>query len=64
MTIFLMMVVNPGVQEKAQAQIDAVVGRDRLPSIDDRPLLPYIDAIFRESLRYSPVAPLCGYFVP
>jgi len=58
MTFFLMMVVNQGAQEKAQAEIDAVVGKDRLPTIDDRPLLPYLDAIFREILRYSPVAPL------
>jgi cytochrome P450 len=57
-----MMVVNQGAQEKAQAEIDAVVGKDRLPTIDDRPLLPYLDAIFREILRYSPVAPLCKPF--
>ena len=59
MAFFLMMVVNPAVQGKAQEQIDAVVGRDRLPTEEDRPLLPFIDAIFREVLRYSPVAPLC-----
>ncbi|KAF8123434.1 cytochrome P450 [Boletus edulis] len=58
LAFFLMMLVNPAVQEKAQAQIDAVVGRDRLPGMDDRPSLPYIDAIFRETLRYSPIAPL------
>ncbi|KAF8129485.1 cytochrome P450 [Boletus edulis] len=58
MTFFLMMVVNPVAQEKAQAQIDAVVGRDRLPGMEDRPLLPFIDAIFRETIRYSPIAPL------
>ena len=56
---FLMMVVHPAVQEKAQAEIDAVVGKDRLPSIDDRPLLPFIDAIYREVLRYTPIVPLC-----
>ena len=59
MTFFLMMVVHPAVQEKAQAEIDAVVGKDKLPTMDDRPLLPYIDAIFREILRYSPIVPLC-----
>ena len=58
MTFFLMMVVHPAIQDKAQAQIDAVVGKDRLPSIEDRPLLPFIDAIFREVLRYNPI-PLC-----
>lgn len=54
----LMMVVNPEAQKKAQAQIDAVVGGNRLPMIDDRPLLPYVDAILRETLRCCPVVPL------
>lgn len=60
MTFFLMMVVHQGVQEKARAEIDAVVGKDRLPTIDDRPSLPFLDAIFREMLRYNIIAPLCG----
>lgn len=59
MTFFLMMALNPEAQTKAQAQIDVVVGKDRLPTAADRPMLPFIDAIFRETLRYSPVAPLC-----
>ncbi|KAN0084465.1 Cytochrome P450, partial [Tylopilus felleus] len=58
MTFFLMMVVHQEVQEKVQVEIDAVVGRDRLPTIDDRPSLPFLDAIFREILRYNPVVPL------
>ncbi|KAN0084483.1 Cytochrome P450 [Tylopilus felleus] len=58
MTFFLMMVLNPAVQEKAQAEIDLVLGGDRLPTIDDRPSLPYIDAILREVYRYNPVLPL------
>jgi len=58
MTFFLMMVVHPAVQEKAQAEIDTVVGMDRLPTMDDRPLLPYLGAVFREILRYNPVVPL------
>ena len=59
MTFFLMMVVNPEVQEKAQAQIDALLGDTRLPTLEDRPFLPFIDAVFWETLRYSPVVPLC-----
>jgi len=59
MMIFLMMVLNPAVQEKAQAQIDAVVGKGRLPGIDDRSLLPLIDAILWETLRCNPITPLC-----
>ncbi|KAF9235570.1 cytochrome P450 [Melanogaster broomeanus] len=46
--------------EKAQAQIDEVVGKDRLPTLNDRASLPYVDAILRETLRFSPPAPLCA----
>ena len=59
MTFFLLMVVHQDVQEKVQAEIDAVVGKGRLPTIDDRPLLPYLDAVFLEMYRYNPIAPLC-----
>lgn len=64
MTFFLMMVVHQEAQAKAQAQIDAVVGQDRLPTINDRSSLPWIDAIFRETIRYSPVGPLCELLRP
>lgn len=59
MTFFLLIMLNPKAQEKAQAQIDEVVGKNRLPTLKDRPLLPIVDAVIWESLRYSPVAPLC-----
>jgi cytochrome P450 len=52
------MVLYPEVQRKAQAEIDAVVGRDRLPDFRDRPLLPYVSAILEEALRWHPVLPL------
>lgn len=47
------------VQAKGQAEIDSVIGAtSRLPEFDDRPLLPYVDAILRELLRWIPVVPL------
>lgn len=46
------MVLHPEVQKEAQAEIDAVVGHDRLPDFNDRPSLPYIDRIVQETLRY------------
>ena len=42
------MIRNPEVQKRAQAEIDAVVGTDRLPNFDDRKSLPYVEAVFRE----------------
>ncbi len=46
------MVLHSEVQDKAQAQIDAVVGPERLPTIEDRESLPYIDHILQETMRY------------
>ncbi|KAG2114147.1 cytochrome P450 [Suillus discolor] len=76
-TIFaLAMVLYPGVQRRAQAEIDSVVGRDRLPTFEDRTSLPYIESVLRETLRWQPIVPLGvahvttsddtydGYFIP
>jgi len=52
------MILFPEVQEKAQAEIDSVVGKDRLPTFDDRDALPYIEAIICETLRWNPPVPL------
>lgn len=46
---------NPGVVEKAQAELDAVVG-DRVPTMQDLPNLPYNEQIVKEALRMYPPA--------
>ncbi|KAJ7139636.1 cytochrome P450 [Mycena epipterygia] len=46
------------VQRRAQAEIDSVIGSDRLPNMNDRPLLPYVAALIREVYRINAVAPL------
>ena len=51
------MIAFPEVQRRAQAEIDAIVGRDRLPTFADAPRLPYVQAIIREILRYRPPMP-------
>lgn len=58
------MVLHPAVQVKAQAELDAVIGSGRLPDYNDRPSLPYINAIVKEVLRWNPVAPLGDYSPP
>ncbi|KAF8444949.1 cytochrome P450 [Boletus edulis BED1] len=57
-SFFLAMILFPEVQAKAQAELDAVVGSERLPSFNDRDFLPYINAICKEVLRWHTVAPL------
>jgi cytochrome P450 len=51
------MLLNPDAQLRAQAEIDEVVGRDRLPTLADRARLPYLGACIKESLRWHPVGP-------
>ena len=52
------MITFPEIQRRAQAEVDAVVGRDRLPTFADAPRLPYVRAIIEEVLRLRPVVPL------
>lgn len=52
------MTLYPEAQKKAQAEIDAVVGRNRLPTLADRASLPYVEALVKEVFRWQPVGPL------
>ncbi|KAG7439041.1 cytochrome P450 [Guyanagaster necrorhizus] len=77
LSTMLAFLLYPEVQAKAQAELDAVVGHGtRLPNFDDRPQLPYIDAIVLEAMRWNSVVPLGvahrtmkedvyrGYYIP
>jgi len=48
----------PDVQRKAQTEVDRIVGSGRLPTLADRASLPYVEAIYREVLRWRPPQPL------
>jgi cytochrome P450 len=52
------MILYPDVQKRVQAELDAVVGRKRLPMFEDRASLPYLEATIKESLRFHPPTPL------
>lgn len=66
--------MNPVAQDRAQEEIDRVVGTDRLPTFDDEPNL--VSAISKEVFRWQQVAPFAiphrlmeddvynGYFLP
>lgn len=48
-----MMALHPEVAAKAQKEIDSVIGSDpeRLPTLDDRENLPYLECIIKEVYR-------------
>ncbi|KAG1739606.1 cytochrome P450 [Suillus lakei] len=58
MVFALAMVLYPDAQRRAQAEIDSVIGRDRLPTFEDRALLPCVESILRETFRWHPILPL------
>ena len=52
------MALHPNKQKKAQAELDRVVGADRLPQISDLDSLPYVSAVIKETMRWHPALPL------
>lgn len=77
LTMYVMyMMHHPEVQHTIQNEIDTVVGRNRLPTLNDRPKLPYMEASLRELMRIVTIftlgiahratedTHLGGYFIP
>lgn len=58
LVIIQAMIKYPAVQQKARAEIDAVVGPDRSPQWSDLENLPYINMIVKEGHRWRPILPL------
>lgn len=55
---FQAMTLYPEVQKRAQAEIEAVLGPNTLPTFSDRARLPYVDALVKEAQRWHTVVPL------
>ncbi|EEB99153.1 hypothetical protein MPER_01220, partial [Moniliophthora perniciosa FA553] len=74
--LILALISHPDVQKKAHEELDNIVGRNRIPTMEDMEQLPYIQAIVKETMRWRPVAPIGvphasleddvydGYFIP
>ncbi|CAH0545699.1 unnamed protein product [Brassicogethes aeneus] len=47
----LHLMLNQEAQNKAREEIDRVIGKERRPTLDDRPLMPYLECVVFETLR-------------
>lgn len=56
--ILLLLAKHPELQTKLQKLIDKVVGRNRLPSVEDRGCLAYLDAFIYETMRFTSFVPV------
>ncbi|XP_067830680.1 cytochrome P450 2J2-like [Heptranchias perlo] len=54
----LYMMAYPDVQEKCWKEIDKVIGHSRAPSMEDRPNMPYVNAVVHEIQRFGNIIPL------
>ncbi|XP_022111570.1 cytochrome P450 2J6-like [Acanthaster planci] len=55
---FLYMAIYPEIQQRVQAEIDAVVGRNRLPRLADKPGLNLTRTVIWEVQRMASIVPL------
>ncbi|KAJ8725545.1 hypothetical protein PYW08_003728 [Mythimna loreyi] len=56
--MIVFMLRNPEAKKRVQEELDAIIGRERLPTVEDMPHLPYTEATIMETLRLSNIVPL------
>jgi len=58
--LFLALLKHPECLQRTQVELDSVLGEGpvRLPTFEDRLRLPYLDALFSETLRWGVPVPL------
>ncbi|XP_047988668.1 cytochrome P450 18a1 [Leguminivora glycinivorella] len=62
--MLVFMLRNPEVKRRVQEELDTVVGRERLPTIEDMPNLSYTETTILETLRMSSIVPLATTHSP
>ena len=52
------MIRHPDVQDRMRKEINDVIGTSRFPSLEDKPKLPYCEAVIHETMRVGAIAPI------
>ncbi|XP_043930120.1 cytochrome P450 1B1-like [Protopterus annectens] len=56
--IILLLIKYPNIQNRLQEEIDKVIGRERLPTLEDCKRLPHLEAFIYETLRFTSFVPV------
>jgi cytochrome P450 len=54
----LCIVLHPKVQQRVHEELDREIGHERLPTLEDLSSLVYLQAAWKECLRWHPITPL------
>lgn len=57
-SFILAMALHPEAQTRAQKELDLLLNGKRLPTVEDRASLPYVNACINETLRWHVALPL------
>ncbi|CAF99656.1 unnamed protein product, partial [Tetraodon nigroviridis] len=54
----LYMALYPNIQERVHREIDSVLPNGRMPTLEDKQKMPYVEAVLHEILRFCNIVPL------
>lgn len=62
--LIVFMLRNPEVKKQLQEELDSIVGRNRMPMMEDLPYLPHTESTILEVMRMSTIVPLATTHSP